>query len=194
MVGNVVGVVVDAGLVKAAGLAIDLDHVQELTGYKLEKAPETPYPAPGFGLNSRKDGQTPLQNVEKPLQNAPGFWTGNERETRLRPFLDALRKGCKPLAAEVEDLLAALETGGPRPVAAEKAKALLAKLPEMVPSDPALASAVAEEMVKAYGSAFADVQPAAANKTDAKGNEHDYGNGQFTKKDGGASGVPSATT
>ena len=61
----------DAGLARNAGLAIDLDQVRELTGYKLEKAPESPSSAPGFGLNSRKDGKTPFKNDEKALQNAP---------------------------------------------------------------------------------------------------------------------------
>lgn len=60
----------DAGLARNAGLAIDLGQVRELTGYKLEKAPESPSPAPGFGLNSRKDGKTPFKNDEKALQNA----------------------------------------------------------------------------------------------------------------------------
>lgn len=67
----------DAGLARTAGLAIDLDQVQELTGYKLEKAPETPLPAPGFGLNSRKDGKTPLQTRENALQNAPRGLNGH---------------------------------------------------------------------------------------------------------------------
>ncbi len=62
----------DAGLARTAGLAIDLDQVQELTGYKLEKAPEPPSPAPGFGLNSRQDAKTPLKIDADPLQIAPG--------------------------------------------------------------------------------------------------------------------------
>jgi hypothetical protein len=61
----------DAGFAKNAGLSIDIDQVSQLTGYRLEKAPESPSPAPGFGLNSRKDPKTPLQNGEKGLQNAP---------------------------------------------------------------------------------------------------------------------------
>ena len=61
----------DAGFARNAGLAIDLDQVRELTGYKLEKAPESPSPAPGFGLNSRKDGKTPFKNAANGLQNAP---------------------------------------------------------------------------------------------------------------------------
>ena len=61
----------DAGLARTAGLAIDLDQVQELTGYKLEKAPESPSPTPGFGLNSRRGPKTPLKIDADPLQIAP---------------------------------------------------------------------------------------------------------------------------
>ena len=61
----------DAGYAKTAGLAIDIDQVSELTGYKLEKAPEAPSPAPGSGLNAAVPAKTPLQNDENRLQNAP---------------------------------------------------------------------------------------------------------------------------
>ena len=68
----------DAGYAKTAGLAIDIDQVSELTGYKLTKAEEPAAPGgpggagalpsvPRFGLNAK----TPLQNDEKALQNAP---------------------------------------------------------------------------------------------------------------------------
>lgn len=61
----------DAGFAKNAGLAIDIDQVQELTGYKLEKAPETPSPAPGFGLNAAVPGKTPFKNFANAFKNAP---------------------------------------------------------------------------------------------------------------------------
>jgi len=68
----------DAGYAKTAGLAIDIDQVSELTGYKLTKAEEPAAPGgpggagalpsvPRFGLNAR----TPFKNDEKALQNAP---------------------------------------------------------------------------------------------------------------------------
>jgi hypothetical protein len=61
----------DAGYAKTAGLAIDIGQVSELTGYKLEKAPETP-PQGGFGgLAGGLNAKTPLQNDENRLQNAP---------------------------------------------------------------------------------------------------------------------------
>ncbi|MBR2488488.1 MAG: hypothetical protein IKB52_05180, partial [Kiritimatiellae bacterium] len=61
----------DAGFAKNAGLAIDIGQVQELTGYKLEKAPETPSPAPGFGLNAAVPGKTPFKNFAHAFKNTP---------------------------------------------------------------------------------------------------------------------------
>lgn len=61
----------DAAVARNAGLQIDLDQLQELTGYTLSKAPETPVQGPFGGLNATTPGKTPLQNAEKALQNAP---------------------------------------------------------------------------------------------------------------------------
>ena len=98
----------DAGLARTAGLAIDLDQVQELTGYKLEKAPESPSPAPGFGLNSRKDGKTPLQTNEKPLQNAPRHSDGQGGPPEPTPSQIAKKRpsGADALSAAFLDAMA----------------------------------------------------------------------------------------
>ena len=69
----------DAGYAKNAGLAIDIDQVSELTGYKLTKAEEPSVPGgpggagalpsvPRFGLNAK----TPFKNNENSFKNAPG--------------------------------------------------------------------------------------------------------------------------
>ena len=193
----------DAGLAKSAGLAIDIDQLSELTGYKLEKAPETPQPGLFGGLNSDRTPHTPLQNTATRLQNAPkkpdGQGEGETPAALLGPFLSALKDDCKPLAAEVEDLLKALESGGPRSVAAEKARALLDKIPDLVPEDPALAPLLAEEMAKAYGEAFTKARGSSAPQEEAVNSNPDQprgqpGNaGQFAST-GGASGAPSETT
>ena len=183
----------DAGLAKSAGLAIDIDQLSELTGYKLEKAPETPQPGLFGGLNSDRTPPPSLQTAKSALQNAPkkpdAQGEGQEPAALLEPFLRALQGDCKMIADEVEELLK-----DPTP---EKARALLDKIPDLVPEDPALAPLLAEEMAKAYGEAFtqgAGAQPIATNKQDAQGNEHDDGNGKFTEKAGGSSGTPSETT
>ena len=61
----------DAALAKNAGLAIDLDQLQELTGYKLEKAPETPQPGPFGGLNADRSPAARLQTALPPFKTAP---------------------------------------------------------------------------------------------------------------------------
>ena len=101
------------------------------------------------------------------------------------------------IAGEVKELLK-----DPTP---EKARALLDKIPDLVPEDPTLAPLLAEEMAKAYGDAFTKARApsapddaALANSTDANGNEHaekGSGNGgQFVSKGEGSSGTPSETT
>ena len=81
----------DAGLAKSAGLAIDIGQLQELTGYTLEKAPETPQPGLFGGLNSDRQPKTPLQTAKSPLQNAPGKTDGQGEgqapAALLGPFL-----------------------------------------------------------------------------------------------------------
>jgi len=154
-------VLADAVTAKNAGLAIDIGQLQELTGYKLTKAEEgtgngergTGFP--GFGFNKN---HSPFPDPRFPsLQTAPeSFKTGRsepdgqgEVETApalLGPFLRALQSDCKMIAGEVEELLK-----DPTP---EKARALLDKIPDLVPEDPALAPLLAEEMAKAYGEAW----------------------------------------
>ena len=140
----------DAGLAKSAGLAIDIDQLSELTGYKLEKAPETPQPGPFGGLNSDRTPPHSLQTALPPFKTAPkkpdAQGEGQDPAALLGPFLRALQGDCKMIAVEVEELL--------KDLTPEKARALLDKLPDLVPDDPALAPLLAEEMAKAYGEAF----------------------------------------
>lgn len=184
-----------AAKAKSAGYLIAQDELEEASGYTLEKDVQQPQNAPMFGLARARDAAPPLQNAKTALQNAPhnpdGQGEGRGAPALLGPFLSALKEDCKPLAAEVEELLKALESGGPRSVAAEKAKALLAKLPEMVPSDPALAPLLAEEMAKAFGGAWEESHAearrggeaeAAAAKTVVAAAEDREANGEFAPK------------
>lgn len=140
----------DAGLAKSAGLAIDIDQLSELTGYTLEKAPETPQPGLFGGLNADRSPAARLQTALPPFKTAPSKpdaqGEGQEPGALLEPFLRALKEDCKPLADLVDSLFA-----NPTP---DRAKLLLDKIPDLVPEDPALAPLLAEEMAKAYGEAF----------------------------------------
>ena len=135
----------DAGLARNAGIEIDLDQLQELTGYTLSKAPETPVQGPFGGLNAPTPGKTTLQNDEKALQNAPSpsDEQGDEKATDASEgILEAFAKDTSKAAEAVKTLLA-----DPTP---EKAKQLLADLPNLLPDDPALASVIAEAMAAEF--------------------------------------------
>ena len=132
----------DAGLARNAGLAIDIDQLRELTGYQLEKAPETPSPSPFPGLNSETPLQTALQGVAK-REEAPGRTTTPESgDAPQRAILAAFAKDTSKAAEAVKALLA-----DPTPEAADK---MLADLPSLIPDDPALAAVIAEAMAAEF--------------------------------------------
>ena len=150
----------DAGYAKTAGLAIDIDQIQELTGYKLEKAPETP-PQGDFGLPPRGlNAKTPLQTHGSRLQNAPkdpdGRGEGSDAPpsqiAKKRPkkqlnLLETFAKDTTPAAKAVEKLLK-----NPSKEAAEK---FLADLPKLLPDDPEMAAVLADATAEAMGEAVA---------------------------------------
>ena len=144
----------DAGLARTAGLQIDLDQLQELTGYTLSKAPETPVQGPFGVLNANTPDKTPFKNAEKALQNAPSHsdGQGDEKPTDASErILEAFAKDTSKAAEAVKTLLA-----DPTP---EKAEQLLADLPSLIPDDPALAAVIAEAMA-------AEFRPAPSVTTD----------------------------
>ena len=135
----------DAGFARNAGLQIDLDQLQELTGYTLSKAPETPVQGPFGGLNSAAPSKTMPQTVENPLQNAPrpADGQGDEKSPDASEgILEAFSKDTSKAAEAVKTLLA-----DPTP---EKAEKLLADLPNLLPDDPALAAVIAEAMAAEF--------------------------------------------
>lgn len=135
----------DAGIARNAGLQIDLDQLQELTGYTLSKAPETPMQGPFGGLNSAATGKTAPQTIENPLQNAPRPEDGQGDEKSpgaSEGILEAFAKDTSKAAEAVKTLLA-----DPTP---EKAEKLLADLPNLLPDDPALAAVIAEAMAAEF--------------------------------------------
>jgi len=161
-----------------AGLGVKLSKSDALARYGRTEAAdendalEAPKPdAPGgFGglPNERAPAaslQTAPESFKTPSSKPDGQGEAETAETLLGPFLRALQNDCKPLASDVEELLKELESGDGRaasPLAAAKARALLDKIPDLVPEDPALAPLLAEEMAKAYGEAFTKAQEGSA--------------------------------
>ena len=139
-----------AAKARQAGYRFTKEYLETETGAELEEEPQQPQNPPGFGPLLNKAPAAPFKNAKTALQNAPGKKDGQGEgqgvPALLGPFLRALQGDCKPLAAEVEILLE-----DPTP---EKARALLDKIPDLVPEDPALAPLLAEEMAKAYGEAW----------------------------------------
>ena len=150
----------DAGLAKNAGLAIDIDQIQELTGYKLEKAPETP-PQGDFGLPPRGlNAKTPLKTNETPLKTAPDNPDGQgdpsgrppsqiakKRPNKQLNLLEAFAKDTTPAAKAVEELL--------KNPSKESAEKFLAALPKLLPDDPEMAAILADATAEAMGEAVA---------------------------------------
>lgn len=146
----------DAGLARTAGLSIDIDQVSELTGYKLEKAPETP-PQGGFGeLAGGLNAKTPFKNDENGFKNAPGDSDGQGDPSGLPPsqiakkrpsgaegVLEAFAKDTSAAAKAVEAFL--------KDPSKEAAEALAARLPELLPEDPEMATVIADAMAEAIG-------------------------------------------
>lgn len=132
----------DAGFARNAGLQIDLDQLQELTGYTLSKAPETPVQGPFGGLNSAATGKASPQTVENPLQNAPRPSDGQGDPQTPKALLEAFSRDLGPAAEAVKKLL-----DDPTPEAVGK---LLEDLPNLIPEDPALAAVIAEAMAAEF--------------------------------------------
>lgn len=156
----------DAGYAKTAGLAIDIDQVSELTGYKLTKAEEPAAPGgpggagalpsvPRFGLNA----QTPSQTLANGLQNAPRNLDGQGDPSGEEALVEALSGLFEKSLAEAA------------------AEAVEGEEDSDAPSRPSHPSQTSQEEL--------------ANSTDAQGNEHaeagSNNGGQFVAKgEGGA--------
>ena len=160
----------DAAVARNAGLQIDLDQLQELTGYTLSKAPETPVQGPFGGLNANTPDKTPFKNAEKALQNAPSHSDGQGDEKSpdaSERILEAFAKDTSKAAEAVKALLA-----DPTP---EKAEKLLADLPSLLPDDPALAAVIAEAMAAEFAPDGRARTPAAPpQNTEATNSGHPY--------------------
>ena len=84
-----------AAAAKSAGYLVDQATLEEETGWKLEKAPETPVPGQGSGLPEApsvvRNSQTPLQNDENGLQNAPRVSDGQGDPRSEDALVEALQ-------------------------------------------------------------------------------------------------------
>lgn len=175
----------DARIARNAGLAIDLDQLRELTGYRLEKAPETPSPSLFPGLNSATPLQTALQGVAKREEGSGRTTTPESGDAPQRAILAAFAKDTSKAAEAVKSLLAEED---PEKLKALSSK-LIADLPTLIPDDPALAAVIAEAMAAEFGSPAAPAPSGAlANEDQPRGKTTPGTNdGSFSPAGGGSS-------
>ena len=164
----------DAAKAKAAGYLIDKADLEERTGYRLVKD-EPPAMGPQMGL---QDGlnrplnvnrepiadKTAFKNGGKAFKNARGDADGQGDAQALHALLGAFSRDLGPAAEEVKALLDDIDAGKD---VTEAAKSLVARLPELMPADPAGAAIIAEEMAKQFGSAMPLGGEELANEEDA---------------------------
>ena len=167
----------EAGLARNAGLEIDRAQLEEMTGYTLRPAPQAPAPG-GFGLpNSGAGAGMPDSGLAKPLQNArkPGEAqdTPPEPAPALKRVLAAFRSDLGPAAEELQKVID-LPEGEMR----EACKDLVGRLPDLLPSDPAMAAILAEELAGAFAEAAGET-----TVLNARGGNPDN-RGQFSKTEG----------
>lgn len=127
----------DAAKARSAGYLIDQAELEEKTGYKLVR--ETSHPMPGMG------GEVALNKdtfIDKTTRKDPGP-SGSGEKGDHDAILKAFAEDSSAAAGEIRDLLE-----NPSP---EKAAALLQKLPDLLPEDPAMAAVIAEAMAAEFG-------------------------------------------
>ena len=127
---------------------------------ELQTGGETGFPGGFRGLANERRGKTPLQTNEKPLQNAPRHLDGQGDPSGQTP--SQIAKNRPSTRSAVVDAFVQQNSEAAKAVKAvvdnpsEGAFAqLLANLPALLPTDPALAAVIADEMAKTYGAASA---------------------------------------
>ena len=133
-----------------AGYQVDKAELEERTGYRLEPAAQ---PQP-FSFNKARPVASRLREAPQPVLNAavPGGtgepftihrspFTAKQRE--LSALASALQADLSPAAQAVQALL-----DNPSP---EAARALIERLPALLPDDPEMAAILEEELATAFG-------------------------------------------
>ena len=181
-----------AAAARNAGYRIAKEDLEEATGYTLEEVEsggvgsyELGVPGSGFvgafpprnpqlgTRNAQLPNGMPFKTRENVFKNASSVLNAEghppspppsqiaKNRPSARSALEALSKDSSEVAQEISELMA-----DPSP---EAARALLDKLPSLLPEDPALAAVIAEAMAEAYGAAGGPRSVAAvANSTECR--------------------------
>lgn len=136
-----------------AGYQVDKAELEERTGYRLEPAAQ---PQP-FSFNKARPVASRLREAPQPVLNAavPG---GTSEESGLKALASALQADLSPAAQAVQALLKA-----PSP---EAARALIERLPALLPDDPEMAAILEEELAATFGDEVSKTEATVANKAE----------------------------
>lgn len=144
---------------KSAGWKIAKAQLEEQSGYTLEEdaqnAPTGPFGAPFVNKATATAFKTHLKGFKTAPDDAGAQGDGKTADASTG-VLEAFAQDTSPAAEAIRELLE-----DPTP---EKAKALLDRLPELLPEDPALAAVIAEEMAKEFASVASGSPDALVNR------------------------------
>lgn len=180
-----------------AGYCVTQAELQERTGYALEPAQDAGG-VPAFGAlpfanreslianrAASRDGQTEEAWGKAPPRDDSRFTIHDSPATQVAALAEALQSDCAPLARALQSLLA-----DPSPAAAQ---ALAARLPELLPEDPALASEIQTLLDETFTAESANGESRIANREYKRDKD-----GRFSETQGAPapkkSEAPSATT
>ena len=150
-----------------AGYRVTQAELQERTGYALEAAGAGGSPAFGAlpfanresliaNRAASRDGQTEGAWGKAPPRDDSRFTIHDSPATQVAALAEALQADCAPLAEALQSLLA-----DPSP---EAARALAARLPELLPDDPALASEIQTLLDETFTEGSANGESRIANR------------------------------
>lgn len=154
-----------------AGYQVDKAELEERTGYRLEPAAQ---PQP-FSFNKARPVASRLREAPQPVLNAavPG---GTSEESGLKALASALQADLSPAAQAVQALL-----DNPSP---EAARALIERLPALLPDDPEMAAILEEELAEAFGETITEEATVANSRQDYTRGGNPDNRGQFSKTPG----------
>lgn len=141
---------------------------------ELKTDPAAGFPGGGRGFANEQTPKTPLQNAGTPLQNAPRKPDGQGDPSNIPPSQIA-SKGLSARSAVIDafvrqnsEAAKAVQTVVDNPSEGAFAQ-LLANLPALLPTDPALASVIADEMAQVYGESLTQRRGELANAGTSEG-------------------------
>lgn len=155
---------------KNAGYLVDQDVLEEETGWKLEKAPETPPPAPGFAMNSQPKPKTPLQTAAGAFKNAPSKPDGQGDPSALPPSQIAKKRPSATEAVLAELASTILDGSVPYEEALKRAQEQLEVLDPVILAG-GLEKALEEAMFKAAAEAMEESRPSPTSQGEVSNSE-----------------------